>query len=710
MSRLRWSPWLLIAVAAIACAPATTPSHPSAALAPSLDIVLADVPTYKGDMARSGEMPGPGPADKPVVLWEIEVATGIAAAPLIVGGQVVVAGQDGIVRGLAADTGDQTWSVALPAGVVSTPTIAGGTLYVITDDGVMRTVSLTDRSLGWTASGFVPQSILTATADLVLAGSPGEIVALRMTDGSRAWRAETGGSDRAAIGGDTAFVGGADSGLLTAIATSDGTERWSHETGAARVLTPAAVGGQIYVAGQDVPGRGNVIAAFAGGGDEVWRVGSPGEGRIGGHAVAGDHVIVSIDYPNGGVHALDRASGDLLWSTPLDVELVSIPLVADGVVYVAGTRKGAFAVDVSTGAIRWRATVGEIAGAAVAVSGGLVLVTTRDAGGGGRVLALADPADSRVMARPAAPATPSASATAVHPPLHVISVDAVVGPSALLTTAVGPDGTMFVGDIANSRIVVRKPDGALEDWGGKGADPGEFDFSIVTQNDSSGGVSVSPDGALIAVGDGGNHRVQLFDADRRWLRSIGRLGREDGQFINPSGVTVDSDHNVWVVDVARGDVQVFDEAGTHRLTFGAPGRGDGELSRPGPAFVRASTGEVFIPDFGNRRVSVFSNDGTWLRNYGGRPADGFFLGEVNCVAVDPFGRLFVLDTDSRIFILDHSGALQATLANELPDGSRIDFGSFALDAEGRIYLADIGGGNAGRLIIAQLDPAVWPGR
>lgn len=173
-------------------------------------------------------------------------------------------------------------------------------------------------------------------------------------------------------------------------------------------------------------------------------------------------------------------------------------------------------------------------------------------------------------------------------------------------------------------------------------------------------------------------------------------------------MTVDEDHNVWVVDTARADVQVFDEGGRHIRTFGEPGSGDGQLNRPGPAVV-ASSGEVFIPDFANRRVAVFSADGAWLRNHGSRRDEGLALGEVNAVAVDAKGRMFVLDDTMRIFVLDPGGAPLFTISNDYPGLGRLEFGSFVLDREGRIYIADIGGGTAGRLIVAQLEPPIWPG-
>ena len=165
----------------------------------------------------------------------------------------------------------------------------------------------------------------------------------------------------------------------------------------------------------------------------------------------------------------------------------------------------------------------------------------------------------------------------------------------------------------NSRILVRSADGTIKSWGEYGSEPGQFNFSEVTRNDSSGGVAVSPDGELIAVGDGANHRVQLFDADRSFLLSIGRLGREDGQFVNPCCLAVDSEHRIWVVDAGREDIQVFSESGEHLLTFAEPGHGDGQLSRPSGVFVDAAAERVYVADFSNRRAAVFSTDGTWIQ-------------------------------------------------------------------------------------------------
>ena len=58
-----------------------------------------------------------------------------------------------------------------------------------------------DRSISWSADGFLDETIVTVVGDLVIAGAPGELVALSVLDGKERWRQKTGGSDRVATDG-----------------------------------------------------------------------------------------------------------------------------------------------------------------------------------------------------------------------------------------------------------------------------------------------------------------------------------------------------------------------------------------------------------------------------------------------------------------------------------------------------------------------------
>jgi outer membrane protein assembly factor BamB len=703
----------VLATMVVACQ-STGPAPPSRSPAASGAIGpdpgrLADVLTYKGTAARTGVMPGPEVANPPETLWEVDVPHGSSVPPLVFDGNVIVAGRDGTIRALEGETGRGAWSVALGVGIAMTPTIADDTLYALTLDGTLHAVALADRSTTWTANGFLDETVVTVTDGLVIAGAPGEIVALDADDGTERWRAATGGSDRAAVADGVVYAGGEGSGLLTSLALADGAERWQADLGAARVLTPSIVDDGIVVAGRDLAGGHSAVFLLGEDRTERWRWQAPNRDLIGATAVAGDRVFVALGSHAGGVHALALETGEELWGAGVPGELQAMPVVAGDTVYVGGARSGLTALDATTGAVRWTMALEGTTDGGIVVTGGLVIVAMKEVGGAGRVIALADPTDPRLAARPSA--RPSSAATTTVPgalPLDIESIDVIPGTSLLTGTALAPDGTMYAADMLNHRIVVRHPNGEVESWGERGSGPGEFDFSEVTENDSTASVAVSPDGDLVVVGDGGNHRVQVFDGNRRHLLSIGRLGRDDRQFVNPCCVTVDADHRIWVVDTAQAEVQVFEEDGTHVRTFGTLGAGPGQLNRPSLPVVDSEHGELYVPDFANRRISVFATDGTWLRHYDRALNDDLVLDEVNWLALDRARRMFVVDTTNQLFVIDQSGELLATYAGSAPGAGEIEFAPFVIDENGRMYGVDMGETTDARLFIGQLTPPIWP--
>jgi outer membrane protein assembly factor BamB len=709
MSGLRRLPAAALVAIVLACEAAPAPTASPSGQAPAG--ALADVLTYKVNNARTGIMPGPALVDQPEILWDVDLGAGNAASPLVHDGEVIVAPRDGQIRALDADTGQENWSHPLPSGIAWTPTIADGVLYVVTDDGVLSAIRLDDRSTTWTATGFLDETIVTVVDDLVLAGAPGELVALSVADGKEQWRQKTGGSDRVATDGSVAYVGGEGSGVLRSLALDDGAEHWQLDLGAARVLTPTIVKDGIVAAGRDNEGGHNAVFGLAADGTERWRWEPFGRGRLGAFTVSEDLVIAASNMEHTSVQGVDLRTGEERWTAELPGESQMIPVVADETLYIGGGAAGITALDTTDGAIRWALPFDGLMGGGMVVTGGLLIAAIGEEGGRGRVVALADPADPRhaALASAAPPPTSKPSAPSVPSlPLEVRSDDVIPGRSLPLGVAAAPDGTMYAVDQTNSRVIIRHPDGEIEYWGKRGAGPGEFDFATVTENDASTSIAVSPDGELIVVGDGRNHRVQVFDGSHRHLLSIGRLGREDRQFVNPCCVAVDAEHRIWVVDTAQAEVQVFDEDGTLVRTFGSLGIGDGQLNRPGGPFVDLATDEVYIPDFANRRVSVFSTDGTWLRHYDRKLNDELRFDEVNGVFVDRGGRVWVLDTTNRLFVLDREGTLLNTFVLTALSAAESEYGPFVIDDDGRIYLVDLSGGTDPRLIIGQLGAPLWP--
>lgn len=159
-------------------------------------------------------------------------------------------------------------------------------------------------------------------------------------------------------------------------------------------------------------------------------------------------------------------------------------------------------------------------------------------------------------------------------------------------------GTGLIGvvDTGSHDVVLLDSTGALHRRiGGRGSDPGRFNFPTHIAFDAEGGMYIS---------DSLNFRVQVFQPDGTFVRAIGRKGDIAGTFAQPKGIAIDPDGHVYVVDANFEAVQILDPDGTLLLAFGREGHGPGEFWLPNGAWFDR-TGRLWIADSYNRRVQVF---------------------------------------------------------------------------------------------------------
>lgn len=181
-----------------------------------------------------------------------------------------------------------------------------------------------------------------------------------------------------------------------------------------------------------------------------------------------------------------------------------------------------------------------------------------------------------------------------------------------------------------------------------------------------------------------------------------------GQLVQPHGLAVDSQGNVYVADSAMHRVLKFGPDGTLLKEIGSQGSGPGQLNEPHGLAVDTQ-GNLYVADTWNARISKFDPEGNFLTSWGeGQPdesgrlltmTDGTEAGNAAAplgfygprgVVVDAQGNVYIADTgNKRIVVTDTEGNFKYQWGS-----FGASLGQFnepiglALDGQGNLYVGD----------------------
>ena len=201
--------------------------------------------------------------------------------------------------------------------------------------------------------------------------------------------------------------------------------------------------------------------------------------------------------------------------------------------------------------------------------------------------------------------------------------------------AVDPSGNIFVADYNTG--YVKRYDSAYR-WNLTFSEYG----SAPGQNQKSEFMDIR-DGRLY-MPEAGNHRVNIFDLNGKYLSSFGGFGTEPGQMNNPECARFTSDGKLYVTDLKNDRIQVFDKDGKHLSGWGSTGSEPGQFRSPAGLAVDAED-RIYISEIGNDRVQVFDKDGKFLTMWGKKGKGHGEFGNMHGIAVEKrTGLVFVADT------------------------------------------------------------------
>ena len=152
------------------------------------------------------------------------------------------------------------------------------------------------------------------------------------------------------------------------------------------------------------------------------------------------------------------------------------------------------------------------------------------------------------------------------------------------------------------------------------------------------GVAVSPVNGSVFVSDNGKSQIHVFDVERKHVRTFGQHGQVEGQLKYQQGIDVSANGQLYVANQCNYCVSVFREDGTFIRTIG-----QGKLRYPKDVLVHSS-GLVYVADGDNHRIAVFSQKGELVCTIGSRGGGKGEFEYPSSLAVSPDGHhLYVSD-------------------------------------------------------------------
>lgn len=201
------------------------------------------------------------------------------------------------------------------------------------------------------------------------------------------------------------------------------------------------------------------------------------------------------------------------------------------------------------------------------------------------------------------------------------------------------DGTIFVADTHEHRVLVYESDGELRTtFGEYGEDLGEFIYPTDIARDGQGRLWVSE--------YGGNDRIQVFADDYSPLF----VAAENQAFRRPQSLLWSPEHDVMLLSEANGhQLHVLSSEGELLRSIGGPGHEPGQFSYP-YGLALTSKGHVLVAEFGGCRIHEVSLDTDSFRTWSAEESNGLrYPWAVGCIDQ----RILVLDSGNhRILEVD----------------------------------------------------------
>lgn len=199
------------------------------------------------------------------------------------------------------------------------------------------------------------------------------------------------------------------------------------------------------------------------------------------------------------------------------------------------------------------------------------------------------------------------------------------------------------------------------------------------------GIAVDCDDNIYIV-DRYNHRVQKFNEKGELLASVG--SKDDSQFNSPIGIGYNRTKELlYVCD--KHNLKVLSTDLKIQSSFGREGSADGEFCDPCDV-CSDKKGNVYVADSTNHRVQVFTATGEFIRKFGSYGIDEGHLNAPRKVAINSSGEIYTCEWGgNRISVFTTTGDFKRVIGERGKKEGQFDHpAGMTIDGDNRVFVSD----------------------
>jgi len=99
--------------------------------------------------------------------------------------------------------------------------------------------------------------------------------------------------------------------------------------------------------------------------------------------------------------------------------------------------------------------------------------------------------------------------------------------------------------------------------------------------------------SLVYVSDIGDSKIKKYTLDGKFISSFGSYGRRIGQFVRIKGIAADKESNLYAVDAAFENIQIFNNSDQLLMFFGGSTKEPGGMWLPAQVTIDYENLEYF---------------------------------------------------------------------------------------------------------------------